>query len=103
MQEVPPKVREKVPPEVPNNPPIGNDMLEKFKVSMSFLSQEFMTQYKRGEVSSANPIGGMSSTTIREFLRMNLPDFYGANVNVDPNGFINEVYKVLAIMGVSSI
>ena len=36
-------------------------------------------------------------------MRMNLLEFYGSKVEKDPNGFFEEVYKVLAIMGVSSI
>ena len=34
---------------------------------------------------------------IRDFLRMNLPVFSGPKVEEDPNGFIDEVYKTLAI------
>ncbi|WMV08848.1 hypothetical protein MTR67_002233 [Solanum verrucosum] len=34
---------------------------------------------------------------------MNPPKFYGSKVEEDPNGFIEEVYKMLAIMGLSSI
>ena len=34
---------------------------------------------------------------------MNLMEFDGSKVDEDPNGFIDEVYNLLAIMGVSSI
>ena len=33
---------------------------------------------------------------------MNLLELYGSKIDEDPNGFIDEVYKVLAIIGVSS-
>ncbi|XP_049358595.1 uncharacterized protein LOC125823240 [Solanum verrucosum] len=33
---------------------------------------------------------------------MNPPEFYGSKVEEDPNGFIEEVYKILAIIGVTS-
>lgn len=36
-------------------------------------------------------------------IRMNPPKFYGSKVDEYPSGFIDEVYKVLAIIGVSSI
>ena len=36
-------------------------------------------------------------------MRMIISDFYGSKVYEDLNGFIDEVYKVLAIMGVPSI
>ena len=45
------------------------------------------------------PIGGMSAYRIKEFLRMNNPKFSGSKVEEEPNGFINEVYKTLAIIG----
>lgn len=45
----------------------------------------------------------MGAIRIREFLRMNPPKFSGSKVEEDPNGFIEEVYKVLVIMEVTSI
>ena len=45
----------------------------------------------------------MGATRLMEFLRMNPLKFYGSKVDEDLNGFIDEVYKVLEIMGVSSI
>ena len=43
-----------------------------------------------------NPIGGMGASRVIEFLRMNPTEFNGSKVEEDPNGFINEAYKVLA-------
>ncbi|XP_049372489.1 uncharacterized protein LOC125837398 [Solanum verrucosum] len=45
----------------------------------------------------------MAGSRVREFLRMNPREFFGSKVEEDPNGFIDEVYKVLAIMGVTSV
>ena len=70
---------------------------------MTLFSQALTTQANRGEVAPTNPIGGMGATRVREFLRMNPPEFYGSKVDEDQNGFIDQVYKLLAIMGVSSI
>lgn len=39
---------------------------------------------------------------VRDFMRMNPPKFYGSKVDEDPQEFIDEVYKVLAIMDVRS-
>ncbi|XP_049391638.1 uncharacterized protein LOC125856116 [Solanum stenotomum] len=61
-----------------------------------------MVQAIREVVALANPIRGMSAYRIREFLRMNPPDFSGSKVEEDPNRFIGEVYKTLAIIGVTS-
>ena len=49
-----------------------------------------------------NPIRGMFSYRIREFLRVNPPEFSRSKVTEDPNGFIDVVFKTLAIMGLTS-
>lgn len=54
-------------------------------------------------ISPANPIGGKGASWVREFLRMNPPEFYGSKVEKYTNGFMDEVYKVLPIMGMPSI
>ncbi|XP_049399690.1 uncharacterized protein LOC125863705 [Solanum stenotomum] len=61
-----------------------------------------MEQANRDVVAPANPIRGMDTSRVREVLKMNPPEFYGSKVEEDPNGFIEEVYKVLAIIGVTS-
>lgn len=42
------------------------------------------------------------ASTVRDFMRMNRTKFHGSKVDEDPQEFIDEVYKVLAIMGVRS-
>ena len=100
---VPPQLQEQVPPQVPNDPPIGDAMFEEFRASMTLLAQTLTTQSNRGDVDPANPIGGIDATRVREILRMNPLDLYGSKVCENPNGFTDEVYKVITIMGVSSI
>lgn len=70
---VPPQVKEKVSPEVPNDPLIGNSMFEKFTSSITLLAQDLTSQANRGEVASTNPIREMGATTVRGFLGMNPP------------------------------
>ena len=70
---------------------------------MTSLAQALTTQSNRGDVDPANPIGGIDATRVREILRMNPLDLYGSKVCENPNGFTDEVYKVITIMGVSSI
>src|SRR5688572_24094891 len=41
--------------------------------------------------------------TIRDFTRMNPLEFYGSMVGEDPQEFIDQVFKVVAIMGVTSV
>ena len=42
------------------------------------------------------------ASRLRDFFRMNSPTFYGSKVDEDPEEFIDEVYKILYAMGVSS-
>ena len=46
---------------------------------------------------------GSYNTRVGMFFRTNPPNFYGSKINQDPNNIIDEVYKVIEIMGVSSI
>ncbi|WMV33244.1 hypothetical protein MTR67_026629 [Solanum verrucosum] len=70
---------------------------------MQLLAQALMVQDNREVVAPANPLRGMGSSRVREFFRKNPSEFSGSKVEEDPNGFIEEVYKILAIMGMTSI
>ena len=70
--------------------------------SMNLLAQALTAQSNREVVATENPIGGMGAQKIRELLRINPPEFSAYKVEEDPNRFINEVYKTLAIMGLTS-
>ncbi|WMV45709.1 hypothetical protein MTR67_039094, partial [Solanum verrucosum] len=41
------------------------------------------------------------ASRIRDFTRINPLTFFGSKVEEDPQGFIDEVFKVLDVMGVS--
>ena len=48
------------------------------------------------------PHASTTVSRIRDFTRMNPPTFYDSKVEEDQQGFIDEVFKVLDDMGVSS-
>ena len=81
---------------------MGNVTLEKFRTFMNSLGLALTAQADREVVALGNPIRGMGAYKVREFLRMYHPKFSVSKVEEDPNGFIYEVYKTLAIMGLTS-
>ena len=62
-----------------------------------------MTQVLASQVlREVNPNSITTASMIRDFRRMNSATFFGSKVEEDPQGFIDEVFKVLDDMGVSS-
>ncbi|WMV37978.1 hypothetical protein MTR67_031363 [Solanum verrucosum] len=53
--------------------------------------------------SQANTNDGSAATRVREFFRMNLPDFLGSKVGEDPHNFIDEIKKILGVIQVTVI
>jgi len=50
-----------------------------------------------------NPIVGMQITRVMDFTRMNTPKLYGSKLEEDPQEFIEEIYKIVEIMGVTFV
>ena len=42
------------------------------------------------------------ASRIRDFTKMNPPEFFGSKANEDPQEFIDEIFKIVNIMGVAS-
>lgn len=40
---------------------------------------------------------------MRDFTLINPPEFYGSKVNEDPQDFLDEMFKIVKIMGVTSV
>ncbi|WMV18676.1 hypothetical protein MTR67_012061 [Solanum verrucosum] len=54
-------------------------------------------------VVPVNPNMGKTTSRVRDFSRINPPKFHGSEVEEDPQEFIDEVYKVLMIIGVTPV
>uniref|UniRef100_M1DGP0 Gag-pol polyprotein n=1 Tax=Solanum tuberosum TaxID=4113 RepID=M1DGP0_SOLTU len=66
-------------------------------------SFQVLAQAKREVEVPMNPNMGMTASRVTYFTIMNPPEFHGSRVEKDPQEFIDEVYKVLMIMGVTSV
>ncbi|XP_049347353.1 uncharacterized protein LOC125811846 [Solanum verrucosum] len=66
-------------------------------------TQDMTTQANREVVVPLNPYVGTTTTRIRDFTRMNPSKFHDFMVEKDPQEFIDEVYKMLMIMGVMPV
>ena len=67
----------------------------------AMIQAQAMTAQANGEV--APRVHQQVSTAVsglRDFTRMNSPTFYGSKVYKYPKEFIDEVYKILYVMGV---
>lgn len=50
-----------------------------------------------------NPIVVTMTKRVMEFTRMNNSKFYGSKVKEDPQEFIQEIHKIVEIMGVTLV
>ena len=68
-------------------------------------NEEFRTTLTMLTNVVTNQVGRQASTPasrVKDFTRMNPPEFHGSKVDEDPQAFIDEVSRVVTIMGVTS-
>ncbi|XP_049406320.1 uncharacterized protein LOC125869987 [Solanum stenotomum] len=75
---------------------------EEIRSAFLTLAQAMMAQVNRDVGPRVNAIESTMASRLRDFVRMNPPIFLGSKVGVDPQDFLDEVYKIVNAMGVSS-
>src|SRR5688500_8214453 len=60
-----------------------------------------LTQMANAIATQAGTEAPTPASWIRDFTRMNPPEYYGSKANEDPQDFIEEIFKIVDIMGVS--
>jgi len=61
----------------------------KFRVALQVLAEIMTSQPNRESKALVNPNVGMVGVRIRDFTRMNPPQFIGSKVDEDPQDFID--------------
>uniref|UniRef100_M1E137 Cen12_3 n=1 Tax=Solanum tuberosum TaxID=4113 RepID=M1E137_SOLTU len=88
---------QEVSPQALSDPLEQNITNVEIKSDFQLLAQVMMEQANREVAAPVNPNMGTAASRMRDFIKMNPPEFYGSKVEKDPQEFIDEVYKVLAI------
>jgi len=73
------------------------------RADFQVLAQSMTAQANWKVVVHVNPNVGTVISRVREFTRINPQDLHGSKVDEDPQEFINEMYKVLMIMGMTPV
>ena len=86
--------------EVPVVPPVMTN--EKIRAAFLTLAQAMTAQANLDVVPRVNVNESTAASRLRDFVRMNPPIFLGSRIGEDPQGFLDEIYKFVDAMGVSS-
>ncbi|XP_049358703.1 uncharacterized protein LOC125823359 [Solanum verrucosum] len=86
--------------ELPVGPPAMTN--EEIRAAFLTLAQATTTQANRDVGPRVNANESTAASRLRDFVRMNPSIFLGSRIGEDPQGFLDEIYKIVDAMGVSS-
>ncbi|XP_049385638.1 uncharacterized protein LOC125849627 [Solanum stenotomum] len=74
---------------------------EEIRAAFLTIAQAMTAQANRDVVPRVNANESTADSRLRNFVRMNPPIFLGSRIGEDPQGFLDEIYKIVDAMGIS--
>ena len=84
--------------------PLGEQVSHaEFRATFTTLAQSMAAQNEWPPLITTNPVANPKAARVQDFTRMNPPSFHGSKPDEDPQEFIDQVQKVIDIIGVTYI